>query len=77
MAVKLSRPLAEELSAKRGDLVYVTDRRWWTGGMRSTHALVDEVVAADEAFVELGPEAHASVVTARRGEERVLVERLY
>ena len=77
MAVKLSRPLAEELSAKRGDLVYVTDRRWWTGGMRSTHAIVDEVVAADEAFVELGPEAHASVVTARRGEQRVLVERLY
>ncbi len=38
--VSLSRSLAGALEAGVGDLVYITDRRWWTGGLSSVHATV-------------------------------------
>lgn len=78
--VRLSHALAEALEARRGDLVYVTDRRWWTGGLRSAHAVVGEIDAdggGGELVVAMGPRTHSLVVTPRRHERPVRVERLY
>ena len=67
----------EAFEIPSGDLVYVSDRRWWTGGMKSAHAVVGEVVAGDEEFVTLGPDTFRSVVVPRRRHRRIVVERLY
>ncbi|RMF78559.1 MAG: hypothetical protein D6744_10000, partial [Planctomycetota bacterium] len=40
--VRLSSREMERLKAKPGDLVYVEDRRWWLGGLRSLHARAGE-----------------------------------
>jgi SSS family solute:Na+ symporter len=78
-AVRLSSPLAAALDAKVGDLVYITDTRWWLGGLRSTHAMVHSIknVEDDQSTVEMEPSVLASVATSRRSKHPVLVERLY
>jgi solute:Na+ symporter, SSS family len=76
--INLSRPAAEALHAKCGDLVYVSDRRWWFGGLRSTHAVVGAIdIDAEEAVVEIGPQTWQNVVTASRTDQLVSIERLY
>ncbi|MEM7352062.1 MAG: sodium/solute symporter, partial [Acidobacteriota bacterium] len=54
--VGLSPPVLQALETRPGDLIYLADRRWWLGGLRSAHAVVGEPVTEDEAVVELGPE---------------------
>jgi hypothetical protein len=77
--VRISRTLAKTLGAEPGDLIYVSDRRWWLGGLCSTHAVVGQITDAPEgkATIELGPATFASVVTRRRKDKPVHVERLY
>lgn len=36
--VAVSPQKMSRMAAEPGDMVYVTDRRWWLGGLRSTHA---------------------------------------
>jgi SSS family solute:Na+ symporter len=78
-AVRLSSPLAAALEVKLGDLVYITDTRWWLGGLRSTHAIVNSIknVDDDQSTVEMDPSTLASVASSRRSGLPVLVERLY
>ena len=77
--VRISRTLADSLGAAAGDFIYVTDTRWWLGGVRSTHAVVGQIEDAPggQSSITLGPAAFASVVTRRRKEMPVSVERLY
>ncbi len=76
--VNLSRPAAEALESKCSDLVYVSDRRWWLCGLRSTHAVVGAIdIDAQKAVIEIGPETWQNVVTASRVNQLVSVERLY
>jgi SSS family solute:Na+ symporter len=75
--VSISRSLARELEAEPADLVYITDRRWWTGGLNSVHAIVGEVVDGDGPAVRMGPETFTSVVAKKRGVEPVKVQKLY
>jgi len=76
--VRISRALAEALAAAPGDLIYISDSRWWLGGLRSAHAVVDTVDEdGEERVVEMGPDTHAAVVTAARRERPLVVERLY
>ena len=77
--VRISRPLADSLNAEAGDLLYVTDTRWWLGGLRSSHAVVLQVTEAPkgQSNIELDPATFASVVTSRRKDKPVRVERLY
>lgn len=76
--VTLSRSLAEALGAGVGDLVYVTDTRWWLGGLNSTHALIGEIKTVEQApAIYLGAETYPLVVTQRRAGHRVRVEQLY
>ena len=77
--VRLSSPLAAALDVNVGDLVYITDTRWWLGGLRSTHAVVDSIriVEDDQSTVEMEPSVLAGVATSRRCDRPILVERLY
>jgi len=75
--IRISTALAGKLSAATGDLIYVSDRRWWLGGLRSAHAIVDGIDDDAEAWIEMGPHTHATVVSRRRLGEAVVVERLY
>lgn len=76
--VRLSAGAARSLRAEPGDLLYVTDARWWTGGLHSTHAILDETQADSSGeVVELGPQSFDLVVTKRRRDRPVRIERLY
>jgi SSS family solute:Na+ symporter len=76
--VNLSAQAADQLGAAKGDLLFVSDRRWWLGGLRSTHAVVGAIRNdLDETVVELGPATWQLVVTTSRSQEPVVVERLY
>jgi len=75
--VRLSRALAEAIEAKTDDLVYICDRRWWLGGLRSAHAIVGDIMDEEEPTVEMGPATLAAVVVPSRRTELVKVERLY
>jgi hypothetical protein len=76
--VRISAVLAEAIEASAGDLIHVSDRRTWLGGLHSAHAIVGQIVAGDDdSFVELGADLWSAVVTPRRTNEPVTVERLY
>jgi len=75
--VTLSVALANRLEAVLGDLVHVTDTRWWLGGLRSTHAVVGGVEADDEITIMLGPQTYETVVSPSRRQRPMRVERLY
>ncbi len=75
--VTLSRPLAESLQCNLGDLLHVSDKRSWLGGLHSTHAIVGEIneLLSDERIL-LGPDAHAEIVGPHRGSIPVRIERI-
>ena len=75
--VRVSRPLATAIGAVPGDLLHISDRRRWLGGLRSSHGVVEGIVEADESHVELGPKVFEEVVGRKRERELVRVERLY
>ncbi|MEM7393878.1 MAG: hypothetical protein AAF492_16185, partial [Verrucomicrobiota bacterium] len=73
-----SRTLAEALGAEVGDLLYITDTRWWLGGLNSTHALIGAVRENDEKpAIHMGHQTYALVVTPRTEGKPVGVERHY
>ena len=77
-AVTVSKGLAEAAEASAGDLLYVSDRRNWLGGLRSTQAIVavvDETVS--EPVVWLGPDTFDVVVARSRAKLPVSVRKLY
>ncbi len=77
-AVALSQAAIDALETRLGDLIYVSDRRWWLGGLRSAHAIVGEVLSGEnEPVIAMGPETFASVVAPGRQAEALTVTRLY
>ncbi len=64
---------AEVMKAKDGDLVYVADKRWWLGGLRSLHATLK--VSDDNEGVITIPENYVQSARLRPGEE-VVVEKI-
>ncbi len=76
--VQLSPAAAKSLQAAPGDLIYISDRRWWLGGLHSTHAVVGAVDVDDEnPVVQIGPQTWRNVVTRSRADKLVSIERLY
>ena len=76
--VAISRSLADRLTAGPDDLVYISDIRWWLGGLRSVQAVIGEIEEKSPGdTIEMGPETFALVVSHRRREKPVTVERLY
>jgi SSS family solute:Na+ symporter len=49
--VRLPSETMDALGAKAGDLVIVSDARWWLGGLRSTHATLGTAAATGAAAV--------------------------
>lgn len=76
--INLSQPLAKKLSAKAGDLVYISDRRWWLGGLHSTHAVVGDIVAGEvQPVIEMDRDTSDLVVTENRQNKYLVIEKLY
>jgi SSS family solute:Na+ symporter len=76
--VNVSQALAQRLEAGVGDLVYLSDRRRWLGGLRSAHAVIGEVVGdAETSFVEMGIIPYRTVVAPHRKDQPIIVECLY
>jgi hypothetical protein len=48
----------ERMAARPGDIVYVSDRRWWFGGLRSVHLKAGE--PGPEGEMRIGPDALAT-----------------
>ena len=73
--VTVSEQLAAQLSAKPGDLVFVSDSRAWLGGLKASHAVIERVdVSLPPTGLVLGP----TLLRAVGGVERPLrVKRLY
>lgn len=64
---------ADRLKGRTGDLVYVADKRWWLGGLRSLHA---RLRVADGAAGEVRiPSDHVEYSRLRIGEQ-VVVEKI-
>jgi SSS family solute:Na+ symporter len=77
--VRISSTLSERLGASSGDLLYISDTRWWLGGLRSSHAVVADIAPStdDESVVELAPAMYDKVVSTRRPSAPLVVEKLY
>jgi SSS family solute:Na+ symporter len=76
-AMRISSMLAQNLDAEEGDLVYVTDSRWWYGGLYSTHGVVSTVFDSDRAEIQMETDISELVVTKKRTEADFIVEKLY
>jgi hypothetical protein len=75
--VHVSRALAESLETVSGDLVYLTDKRLWTGGLFSSHAVVGEVREGDKHLVWAGEDTAKLIRGSWKKERLIRVERLY
>ncbi|TVQ92067.1 MAG: sodium:solute symporter family protein [Deltaproteobacteria bacterium] len=71
---RISSALADRIHAGEGDLLYVSDRRFWLGGLRSAHVVVAGVDEGDEPTVTLGPRARSAI---GEGQPLLAVQRLY
>ncbi len=72
----VSRELADELQAAKGDLLYVSDPRWWLGGLRSGHGLLTQVDEELEGnIVVLSP--HLDEIITRPSQKDVRVKKFY
>ena len=74
----ISSDLAANLGASEGDLLYVSDARWWLGGLMSTHVVVAHIrTESAGSAIELGPDVYGAVVKTGREKVDLMVERLY
>ena len=73
--VRIGSALATKVSAAKGDLLYISDARAWLGGLKASHAIVDEVAADLPAdAIQVGP----TLQRVLGGTDRLLrVKRLY
>ena len=71
----ISRGLADQLQADVGDLIYVTDPRWWLGGLRSGHVRIEAIEEATGKCITLGPGIRGRIGSAV--DRSVKVKRLY
>jgi len=76
-AMRISSALAEMLQATEGDLLYVTDSRWWLGGLYSTHGVVGEIFDGGDLQIQMESDIAELVVTKRRDKLPVTIEKLY
>jgi SSS family solute:Na+ symporter len=76
--IQISGGLARAIEAQAGDIVYVTDSRWWLGGLKSSHAMVAGIdEATDTHTVHLGPNVRSRIVVNGREAAPLKVKRLY
>jgi len=49
--ISVNRAVAESMNAGIGDIVYLSDARWWLGGLRSVHAKLSDIRDDDDPTV--------------------------
>jgi SSS family solute:Na+ symporter len=80
--VRVSPSLARALDVGPGDLLYISDRRGWLGGLRSAHTIIGAIDAEGHGkkkspAVDLGPATRKVIIAPGREREVVVVEKLY
>jgi len=76
--IRVSAGLAMLVDAEPGDILYMSDSRWWLGGLRSGHARIEVIDTEDtELTVHLGPNTRNRIVVKGRESEPLQVKRLY
>ena len=64
--------------AIEGDILYISDSRWWLGGLKSGHGRISAIDADDDGItVHLGPGVRARIIVPGREAEPLKVKRLY
>jgi hypothetical protein len=71
--VTVSRRLADSLGLEVGDRVYVSDRRWWLGGLNASHAVVEALSDGADDVVAMGPNMYETVVGRGRDAEPITI----
>ena len=75
--IHISSAAAMRLEAKKDDLIYISDRRRWLGGLRATQAIIEKIDETLEGEkIALGPRLHTQLVKGRE-QELLRVQRLY
>ena len=73
--VILSPKLAAVLNAFPGDLVYLSDNRWWLGGLKSGHAHVHAIdPKLSDFYVQVEAELFEQI---NRQNQDALIKRMY
>lgn len=81
--INMSRSLASGLGADVGDLIYVSDRRWWLGGLKSAHARLKTIEETGDTDAVILCQAMVERIKRPKGnrpsiiEVPVMVEKLY
>ena len=77
--VSLGQSVSDQLGASPGDLLYVSDSRWWLGGLRSAHVVVGDTIlpGADSESIGLHSDVYNSIVSKHRNCHSVVIEKLY
>ena len=75
--VDISTSLARELEAGPGDLLYISDRRWWLGGLYSAHTVIRTVFDKSKKVIKIDRETSQAVITKKRADQELLIEKLY
>ena len=78
-AIRVSAPVLESLRAGIGDPVYLTDTRAWLGGLYSMHVRISGILESEgeEEIVEMGPDTYALIVTGKRHDKPLRIDRFY
>ena len=70
--------LEERAEIKEGDILYISDGRWWLGGLKSGHGPIAAIDADDDVMtVHLGPGVRARIIVPGREALPLKVKRLY
>jgi SSS family solute:Na+ symporter len=76
--VRISAGLAAAVDAIEGDILYISDARWWLGGLKSSHSRIRSIDTDDTAHtVHLGPDLRARIISSGRLGKALQVKRLY
>ena len=76
--IQISGGLAAKVDAQEGDILYLTDARWWLGGLRSGHARIGTVNETESGVnVTIGSNLHDRIVVRGRESCELKVKRLY
>ncbi len=73
----ISDKLAQALEAERGSLLYLSDPRWWFGGLRSIHILVDEIYDADSPEIKISPSIQQALTPSPKDKMTIRIKKMY
>ena len=76
--IRVSAGLANAVDAQEGDILYLSDARWWLGGLRSGHGRIGSIDADDAGTtVHIGSELQARIVVPNRKGQPLKIKRLH